>query len=164
MGQLKNARHERFAQNITARMSQADAYQDAGYKRHTGNASALAQNQSILERVAEIIGNREYVERAATEKAAAALAVDKEWVLRRLVENVDRAMTVAPVLDVEGKETGEFKYDGNVANRALELVGKHLGMFIDRSEVVNKVYGVSPEPLTDEQWVEQFGAESKTAH
>jgi phage terminase small subunit len=155
MGQLKNAKHERFTQNIAAGMSQAQAYDDAGYKRHTGNASALAQNQSILERVAEILSNREYVEKAATEKAAEALAVEKEWVLAHLVENVRRAMQATLVLDSEGEKTGEYRYDGATANRALELIGKHFRMFIERVEVVSKVYDVSPEPLTTEQWAEK---------
>jgi hypothetical protein len=39
------------------------------------------------------------------------------------------------VLDKERKLTGEYRYDGNVANRALELLGKQQGMFIDRHEV-----------------------------
>ena len=38
-------------------------------------------------------------------------------------------------LDKERKPTGEYRYDGNVANRALELLGKQQGMFIDRHEV-----------------------------
>ena len=39
-----------------------------------------------------------------------------------------------PVLDAKGKETGIYAYNGQVANRALELIGKELGMFVDRSE------------------------------
>jgi hypothetical protein len=39
------------------------------------------------------------------------------------------------VLDKEGKPTGEYRYDGSVANRALELLGKQQGLFIDRHEV-----------------------------
>jgi hypothetical protein len=35
----------------------------------------------------------------------------------------------------DGTETGEYRYDGAVANKALELLGKELGMFISRSEV-----------------------------
>jgi hypothetical protein len=30
---------------------------------------------------------------------------------------------------------GEYSYNGSVANKALELLGKQLGMFIDRKEV-----------------------------
>jgi phage terminase small subunit len=52
-----------------------------------------------------------------------------------LVENVDRAMEAEPVLDPKGNPTGEYKYNGNVANRALELLGKEIGMFVDRKEV-----------------------------
>ena len=37
--------------------------------------------------------------------------------------------------DKERKPTGEYRYDGNVANRALELLGKQQGLFIDRHEV-----------------------------
>jgi hypothetical protein len=37
--------------------------------------------------------------------------------------------------DEGGKPTGEYRYDGKVANRALELLGKQQGMFIDRHEV-----------------------------
>jgi len=32
-------------------------------------------------------------------------------------------------------ETGEYTYQGHVANKALELIGKHRGMFVDRSEM-----------------------------
>jgi hypothetical protein len=37
--------------------------------------------------------------------------------------------------DGEEEVPGEFVYNGSVANRALELLGKELGMFIDRKEV-----------------------------
>jgi len=30
---------------------------------------------------------------------------------------------------------GQYVYNGSVANKALELLGKELGMFIDRKEV-----------------------------
>ena len=30
---------------------------------------------------------------------------------------------------------GEYVYNGSVANKALELLGKELGIFIDRKEV-----------------------------
>jgi phage terminase small subunit len=51
------------------------------------------------------------------------------------MENAERALQHIPVLDRHGKPTGEYRYDGSVANRALELLGKQQGMFIDRHEV-----------------------------
>jgi hypothetical protein len=37
--------------------------------------------------------------------------------------------------DGEKEVTGEYVYNGSVANKALELIGKELGMFIDRKKV-----------------------------
>ena len=37
--------------------------------------------------------------------------------------------------DREEEVPGENVYNGSVANKALELLGKELGMFIDRKEV-----------------------------
>ena len=39
-----------------------------------------------------------------------------------------------PVLDRQGKPTGEYTFQGNLANKALELLGKELGMFGKRGD------------------------------
>jgi hypothetical protein len=57
---------------------------------------------------------------------------DRDWVLARLVEIVERAMAGEPVLARDGTPTGQMKYDGAVANRALELIGKLQGLFAER--------------------------------
>ena len=62
-------------------------------------------------------------------------SVSKAWVIAKLVENVERAMQAVPVLDRQGNPTGDYIYQGNIANRALELIGKEYGMFIDRKEI-----------------------------
>jgi phage terminase small subunit len=55
-----------------------------------------------------------------------------------LVENVARAMQAEPVKRKTGdgaeEVDGEYTYNGSVANKALELLGKELGMFIERRE------------------------------
>jgi len=45
-------------------------------------------------------------------------------------------MQAKPVLDNQGEETGEYTYQGAVANRALELLGKNRGLFGDKLELV----------------------------
>jgi phage terminase small subunit len=70
----------------------------------------------------------------ARAKREAGTAVNAAWVLERLRENVERAMQAQPVYDREGVETGEYTYQGAVANRALELLGKHHGLFSERLE------------------------------
>lgn len=66
-------------------------------------------------------------------RMAARNEVDQDWVLSRLKKNVERCMQEAPVLDSSGKPTGEYAYNASAANRALELLGKHLGMFAERN-------------------------------
>ncbi|MBV9567757.1 MAG: hypothetical protein JO172_06435 [Hyphomicrobiales bacterium] len=88
-------------------------------------------------------------------RRAPAAPVTREWVLERLAENVRRAMKIEPVT-VRGTPTGEYRYEGSVANRALELLGKELGLLVERSESVNTHHVVSGEPITEAKWEEQY--------
>ena len=101
------------------------------------NASAKTINEKASRLLAEgkVRARFEALQGKVTERAVEKTAISKAWVIEKLVENVERAMQAEAVVDREGKETGEFTYNGNVANRALELIGKELGMFIDRREV-----------------------------
>jgi phage terminase small subunit len=149
---LTNPRHERFAQELAAGKSAAEAHGIAGYKPNRGNASHLQSNQSIQKRVAELLQERENIHNQATAKAVEATALTKEWVIAKLIENANRAMQAEAHRDGNGKPIGEYSYNGAVANRALELLGKELGMFIDRKEVG------SPgefERMTDEELLEE---------
>src|SRR5260370_20339609 len=57
-------------------------------------------------------------EAATTQKAIEQVALSKEWVLARLIDNGTKAL--------------EAKEGSPVANLALELLGRELGMFIER--------------------------------
>lgn len=67
----------------------------------------------------------------ATEHRKNPTIVTREYVLMRLRHVADRAMSAEPVLDKDGQPTGEYKSDFPAANKALELLGKQLGMFKD---------------------------------
>ena len=62
-------------------------------------------------------------------------AVTAEEVIGGLRKARDRAFSDVPVLDREGEEIGEYKNDLNSAIRASELLGKTIGIFIDKSEL-----------------------------
>lgn len=109
MPSLTNARYERFAQALAQGKSADEAYADAGYRPNRGNASTLKANQSVQARVAEL-----------QERVVKGIILDRQWVLDKLIENAK-----------EAKDRG----DGGVVNRALELLGKELGMFVDRKEI-----------------------------
>lgn len=135
MPTLKNPRHERFAQEVANGKTLEEAHGLAGYKASRSGASQLKQNVDISNRVSELLAEREQIHAQGTAKAIERVGLTKEWVITRLRENAERALQAIPVTDSEGAPTGEYKYEGNVANRALELLGKELGMFIERKEV-----------------------------
>jgi hypothetical protein len=96
------------------------------------------------------------------EAAVAKAMVTKQWVLDRMKEVVERAMTAVPVLDGAGNPTGEYTFQGNVANRALELIGKELGMFTGRREDEVSVLHMTtdrPPEETREQWLARISRE-----
>ena len=58
--------------------------------------------------------------------------ITQEWVVNRLKEISDRCMQAEPVLKFIGGEyveSGEFKFDSSGANKATELLGRHIGIF-----------------------------------
>ncbi len=75
--------------------------------------------------------------------------------LERLVDNVERALQLADPKDPAADTSARTKYDGSVANRALELLGKELGMFTERSENQHTLHDISDQPLTPEQWAKR---------
>jgi len=85
------------------------------------------------------------------ERAVERVALTKQWVMQRLQDNVEMAMTAKPVLDREGKPTGEYRYEANAANRALELIGKELGMFSDRVEGTLRLEQQRYELMSEEE-------------
>jgi phage terminase small subunit len=98
--------------------------------------------------------------------AAAKTVLSRQWVIERLVENVERAMQAVPVLDHEGEATGEYSYQGNVANKALELLGKEIGMFVGPREddlaMTLRVTIDAPPDETREQWLARTAGPTKS--
>jgi phage terminase small subunit len=145
---LKNPKHELFAQELAKGATATDAYASAGYRGDRTAASRLSTNVNIQGRVAELQG-----------KAADAAVVSLQWVLERLVENVNRAMQAVAVTDGEENPIGEYQYQGSVANRALELLGKELGMFVDRKEITRTrrfVARVPEKAISVEEWQKKY--------
>lgn len=131
MPTLKNAKHEVFAQNFVKGMGVHEAYISAGYSGSHQSANAVRSNPNVERRIKELLDRRAMIEEKATEKAIQKTSLSKEWVLEHLILNVQRAMQIIPPT----KDGGMFRYEGSVANKALELLGKECGMFIDRKEV-----------------------------
>ena len=121
-----NPRQQRFVEEYLVDLDAGQAAVRAGYKPKTARyfAGLLIRRHDIQE---AILTERKRLEESPE--------VDARWVIQSLRENVERALQRKPVTDSEGNETGVWTWQGNVANRALELIGKHLGMFGDSLKV-----------------------------
>ncbi len=120
-------RDELFAQYLSSGMPQLEAYHAAGFKGDTPNASRKANTPEMLKRVADI--------RA---KAIENLIIDKQWVVRQLIMNHNRAFQKGMIA---------------ASNQSLELIGRELGMFVDRKDI--RVHAQF-ERLTDRELLQQL--------
>jgi len=126
-----NPRQERFCEEYLIDFNGTQAAIRAGYSKKTANSQAprLLANVSIRSRV-----------RALQQEQTERLMISQDWVLQQLVEVVKKSNKVIPVQEWDYEEkcmvdTGEFQFDSRGATKGLELIGKHLGMFIDKMEV-----------------------------
>lgn len=125
------ARQDRFVAEYLCDLNATQAAIRAGYSVKTAKqiGSRLLTNVDVASAVA-----------AGQEQKADDLGLTVDWVLSMLKENVLRAMQAEPVYEMrDGQkvETGEYTYQGNVANKALELIGKHRGMFPERIAMID---------------------------
>jgi phage terminase small subunit len=114
-----------FIQEYLVDFDSTQAATRAGYSVPT----AYAQGHALLK--------QPLVEKALSEAKGQRIQrtqVDQDFVISKLVEVVERAMDPYPVLDRDGMPTGEFKWQGSVANSALALLAKHTGGFGDKGD------------------------------
>jgi hypothetical protein len=143
---LRNVRHERFVMLIVAGVPQMEAFTQVGYEPHRGNASRL---QMLVAPRIDAVLKRQEAERAHVMAAAAAEPwLSRDFVLEGLRSNAERALQAIPVMDARGQPTGEYRWDGSVANRALELLGKELWMFAEK-RIIDQRITVSDEQQTE---------------
>lgn len=126
------AKQEIFAQKKVQGLNNTQAAIAAGFSEKCAATmgSRLYRNERVLNRIA-------LLQERATERVIEKVAVDRAWILERLIQNAERAMQAEAVTDREGNKTGEYRYEGQVANRALELLGKEHGMFVERIKVTD---------------------------
>lgn len=80
---------------------------------------------------------REAIEKAREQQAKRTL-INADYVLNNLREVVERSMQRAPVTNMKGEQIIDdegnhlWAFDAKNANRALELLGKHLGLWTDK--------------------------------
>ena len=132
-----------FVACILTGLDGAEAARQAGYAPKAAKEMAYELRQRPRVAAAIAAGEAEAAARLAAANdrvidsaadVAQKTAEMRAYVLDRLRDNVERSLVAVPVLDSKGLLTGVYKYEGAVANRALELLGKEAGMFRERVE------------------------------
>ena len=134
-GPLKNARHERFAQELAKGATADAAYAAAGYKPNRCNASRLKSKENIFDRVQELTGR-------IADKVTEKVAIDAAWVLKKAVELHEKCL----------KENA-FP----AAKGALELIGKHKEVQAFREQIEHSGL-VEYRNLSDEEIAARIAA------
>ncbi len=113
-------KQKRFADEYLLDLNAKQAAIRAGYSEKTAKeqASRLLTNVNLKAYIAE-----------KQKKLEEKTGLTVEWVIGELKNVYEKSMQAVPVIDHRGKPTGEYKFEANAANRSLELLGKHLGMF-----------------------------------
>lgn len=168
MPQLTNFQHEQFAQGCFAGKTQKQSAIDAGYSVSTATNSSLLMSRypAIKERIQELHDNRAKAEQEAISLLAIEIKIDKAWVLARLVDvhRLATALEDTPILDSMGFQTGaKDTFNPGAALKALELIGKEIGMFVDKQENTMVFKEVSAEPMTEDKWIEHHSVETLPA-
>jgi phage terminase small subunit len=125
---LRNPRREKFAQELAAGHSAAEAYKRAGYKPNYGNCIRLKGNERVAARVAEI----QYGGAARAEVTIASVLGELE----------------------EARTFAKEKSNPSAMVSATMSKAKILGLIIDRREVgdVGAFDNLTDEQLVEEAW------------
>lgn len=135
-----------LANNCNAKQAYIKSYGSKTERYAETQASRLMRNV----KVAAYLEQRQAEIREKT-------TVTQEWIVEKLKQVVKRslqeepvmkfdyeekALTQETVLDDTGREIGVFTYDSAGANKALELLGKTLGIFKDKKELTTGEGGI----------------------
>lgn len=161
-------KQESFVREYLIDLNASAAYRRAGYK--TGNADVLGPRMLGNAGISKAI-------QAAMDERSKRVQITADQVLQNIIDIGQRCMQRWPVMVGQGKdrkqlvehvetEDGEevlaqvFQFDSNGALRAQELLGKHLKLFTDKTEL--EIRGgmtiVAPDQFeTAEEWQKQSG-------
>ena len=128
-------KQQRFVAEYLIDLNATQAAIRAGYSEKT--APAQASRLLINVNVAAAI-------QAAIKQRSERTQVDADYVLRTIVDTIERCKQAEPVRDRDGEATGEYKFDAGAVLKGAELLGKHLKLFTDKTELT----GANGAPLT----------------
>jgi phage terminase small subunit len=127
------AKQEAFAQACAFdKVSLSEAYRKSGYKTDGMKPKTLWAHALKLRNLDLVSTRIEELQAQIVEKTQ----LSRAFVIENLMENIAVCTGKKKVTTTgDGGDLEVYKYDPSAANRALELLGKELRMFVDRKEV-----------------------------
>ena len=115
-----NDKQKQFCEEYIIDLNGTQAAIRAGYSEKTANriASELLSKLDIQEYIQNIKNKR-----------SERVKYSQDELMRDILEVKNRCLQANPVLDKEGNETGIWKFDSNGANKALDMLAKHVGFY-----------------------------------
>ena len=143
---LRMVRRELYAQARSRGLTQVEAYDEAGYGTEAQSPDRLRQRAVEIEANAEVrarideLMERDHDTRLEREEKRKDLmayddAMGKVEILQGLRTVFDLAIREATIITKDGDVVAGDPVNLGAANRALELMGKQEGMFIDRKHI-----------------------------
>ena len=153
-GRGLNEKQKRFVEEYLIDLNATQAAIRAGYSQNTA--------RSIGQRLLAFVDIQAAIQQAQSNRSER-VQITQEEVIRRLLENVDiasgkKATTITIPSknengEVIGNDVAHFVYEPSAVNKALELLGKHLGMFTQKVEmsgsVVNQNINMTKDEFTE---------------
>lgn len=94
-----------------------------------------------------IVARIKLLQDTAAEEVVERIKVDKQWVIAELLRQYDANGKVVQAFDKQGNETNAPQ-KANEAIKCLELIGRELGMFVEKKEIKHEHFeGVSDAEL-----------------
>ena len=135
MGKLTD-KQKRFVEEYLVDLNATQAAIRAGYSEKT----AMEQGYQLLQKTSV----QKAIEEAQN-KRLERIQISQDEVIRRLIENADIASGKKAIVltqtrksgdgEIVGDDVAQFVYEPSSVNKALELLGKHLGMFANKVDV-----------------------------
>jgi phage terminase small subunit len=116
-------KQKRFCEEYLIDLNATQAAIRAGYSQKT--AHSIGAENLIKPEVQEHVA---LLQKERSER----VQVSADWVLRRFKDISDRCFQAEPVMVMKNGqliESGEYKFDSSGANKATELIAKHIGFF-----------------------------------
>lgn len=132
-------KQKRFVEEYLIDLNATQAAIRAGYSAKT--AAVIAAENLIKPNIAKAI-------QEAMNKRSKNTEITSEYVLKTIQDTIERCAQNQPVLDGQGKPVfvttpeGDiapaYKFDAQAVLKGAELLGKHLKLFTDKTEVTGK--------------------------